>query len=267
MPMLEAECLSMDAANRHGLYRFADNGTVFYVQIHPNANLDDDDFAFVPAIRKILTPRPPGNNWADVKNGNEVEWTHKALKGISSCWHPTIIDLRELRPLRYFSPRTCKVIYNSRPAFAKFARFEYEIPWIDRETLIYRIIQNKNIAPRFLGHLAEEGRVIGILVEYISDTRCATIEDLDVCLDVMRRLHQLRVLHNDVNAYNFLIRDGCCWLCDFEDSQMGVNDERLEMEEESLRTKLLDLFRDGEDDWSTYGQRRLEQERPGEYRI
>jgi hypothetical protein len=265
--MLNAECLSMDAAARRGLYRFAANGTVCYVQIHSSSNLGDDDFSFVPAIRRLLTPPPPGCNWADIKDGDECQWRSKVLVGVSRPWHPSTIDLRELRPLRYFSPRTCKVNYNSQLAFAKIARFEYEIPWIKQETCIYQIIENKNIGPRFLGHLSEEGRVMGILLEYIPEARYATLEDLDVCLDVVQRLHKFGVLHNDANAYNFLIRDGCCRICDFEDSEMSVSDERLDKEEAALGGKLGDRFRDGEDDWSGYGQERIARDRPGEYRL
>ena len=267
MPLRDAECLSMDAAGRRGLYRMAYNGSVFYVQIHPSTNLDDDDFAFVPAIRKILTPPPAGANWAAIRNGNQVDWTHKVLRGVSNCWHPKNINIRELQPIRYFSPRTCKVLYDGQPAFAKIARFEYEIPWIERETLIYRIIENQLIGPRFLGHLSEEGRVIGVLLEYLSDTHWGTLEDLGVCLDVLRRLHKVNVLHKDVNRYNFMLRDGCCWMCDFEDSEIDVSDKRLEKEEESLTTTLHDNFREDEDDWSSYGQQRLAQARPGEYRL
>jgi len=88
-----------------------------------------------------------------------------------------------------------------------------------------------------------------------------------VCLDVIRRLHKVNVLHKDVNRYNFMVRDGCCWMCDFEDSEIDVSDKRLEKEEESLITTLQDDFREDEDDWSSYGQQRLAQERPGEYRL
>jgi len=85
-------------------------------------------------------------------------------------------------------------------------------------------------------------------------------------LDVLRRLHEVNVLHKDANRYNFMVRDGCCWLCDFEDSEIDVIDDRLEKEEESLAMALQDNFQDGEDDWSRYGQR-LAEERLGEYRL
>ena len=99
----------MDAANRYGLYRFAYSTSVFYVRTHSSTNLDDDDFAFVPAIHKLLTPPHAGCNWAEIKNGNQITWEHKPLKGVSDPWHPKNIDLPELRPIR-FLPRTCKVL-------------------------------------------------------------------------------------------------------------------------------------------------------------
>jgi hypothetical protein len=256
----------MDAADRDGLYRFAYQRRVFYVQIHPSADLDDDDFAFAPAIRKLLTPPPPDCNCADIRDGRDVIWTRKKLKSVSNCWHPTKIDLRELQPLYYFSTRTCKVLYKSQLAFAKIARFEYEIPWIEKETAVYKAIDKIDIGPRFLAHLTEEGRVMGILLEYISDTQSGSLEDLDICQKVVRRLHKVNVLHNDINMYNFLLRDGRCWMCDFEDCEMNVTDDRLEKEERNLEMTLQDNFRENED-WSGYGLERVARQMPGEYRL
>lgn len=62
----------------------------------------------------------------------------------------------------------------------------------------------------------EEGRVIGFVMERIAGARHATIEDLEVCREKLCGLHRLGVLHGDFNRFNFLIRDGCAVLVDFE---------------------------------------------------
>ena len=64
------------------------------------------------------------------------------------------------------------------PIVVKFARFPFEIPYLDSETSAYQLIQNHQISPKFLGHLTEEGRVIGFVMELITNCRHATTEDL-----------------------------------------------------------------------------------------
>jgi hypothetical protein len=45
-------------------------------------------------------------------------------------------------------------------AIAKFARFEWEVDAVDEECAAYQWLEGENIGPKFLGHVAEEGRVI-----------------------------------------------------------------------------------------------------------
>ena len=80
---------------------------------------------------------------------------------------------------------------------SKIARFEHELPDIETEALAYRVIDGQNIGPRFLGHLTENGRVMGILMEYIPDTRHGTGADLGVCAAILRRVHEFKILLGD----------------------------------------------------------------------
>lgn len=65
-------------------------------------------------------------------------------------------------------------IYESKyPVFdtvvaPKLARLDWEIQYIENETTAYRRIDGHAIGPRFLGHLTEDGRVIGFLMERIT---------------------------------------------------------------------------------------------------
>jgi hypothetical protein len=86
---------------------------------------------------------------------------------------------------------------------AKVARFEHELSDIEREVQAYRIIDGRNIGPQFLGHLTENGRVMGFLLQYIPDSRHGTVAEFGVCVAILRRLHEFKVLSGDTNRNNF----------------------------------------------------------------
>ena len=52
-------------------------------------------------------------------------------------------------------------------AVAKFARFDWEIGYIEKETAVYEMLEGKGLTPGFLAHLSEEGRIIGFVVEKV----------------------------------------------------------------------------------------------------
>jgi predicted Ser/Thr protein kinase len=113
---------------------------------------------------------------------------------------------------------------------AKIARFDWEIPYVQRETEIYSLLQGTGIAPRFLGHIHEQGRIIGILLEKVMG-RHAGIEDLQICCTALKRLHALGISHGDCNRYNFIIGvDDKVTLVDFEKSIVGANKDIMESE-------------------------------------
>ena len=269
MDCRDAVCISMAAAGRHGYYRFSCGGDVFYVEAHENSILKDDEYGFPPGIRRLLSPRPPPCNWADIKDGDHGEWSVKELKGVQQCWHDKRIDLRELEPIKYLNENVCECVYQSKPTVAKIARFEFEIQYIERETLAYRIIDGRNIGPRFLGHLTENGRVMGILLEYISARSGLSSNNLKVCLNALRKLHELKILLNDTNKFNFLVSiDGQrALICDFANCKLDVDDERLECELDDLVKSLEDDYSMSDDDWSDFGQERLKSMSASDYRI
>ena len=260
-------CLAQDVhppERDSSLYRLAHKTRIIYVEVHPTANIAYDDLIDNRFIISLLLPQPfhnipPDANWVDIESTTRIVWWHKPLKGVNRCWHPVNIDLRELRPLEYFTPQICKVEYNNDIAIAKFTRFEYEIQFIEQETRIYEIIDGHDIGPQFLGHLTEENRVVGMLLEYIDDARNATVSDLEGCAHVLRRLHQLRICHNDINLYNFLVRQSShtVLLCDFEICEINAGEEKLSTEQRQLIKSLEKDFRAGEESWALYARDRL----------
>jgi predicted Ser/Thr protein kinase len=121
---------------------------------------------------------------------------------------------------------------------AKMARFDWEIPFIQRETEIYSLLEGNGIAPQFLGHIHEQGRIIGILLEKVMG-RHAGIEDLQICYSAVKRLHGLGISHEVCNRYNFIVGiNNKATLLDFENSTVGASEDAMEAETAKLKEVL-----------------------------
>ncbi|KAJ5898871.1 hypothetical protein N7495_003615 [Penicillium taxi] len=166
-----------------------------------------------------------------------------AFPGVKNTWNGTSVDYMDIQ----VGDKLTTGIYEVRcPRFdevvvAKFARFEWEILYLESETMAYQWIEGNNIGPRFLGHLMEHGRVIGFLMERIKNVQHASIEDLESCQKTLSRLHSLGIRHGDINRFNFLIRDSTAVLIDFETAQKYVDQDALLKELEDLPNSLEDL--------------------------
>jgi len=251
-----------------GLYRFSHHGTVFYATADEKAPLKGVDWGWELAVRRLLPPRPSNCNWAHISDS--VVWSYKPLKEARYVWHPKRIDIRELDPIKHLNHKVVLCRYESELVCAKIARFEHELPDIEREAQAYRIIDGHDIGPRFVGHLTENNRVMGILMKYIPDTRHGTSVDLRVCTSILGRLHELKVLLGDTNRNNFLVSADGGWakICDFASSELNADGDKLKQEEDELLTSLEDDEFDEEDGmWDIYGQHRFTEVPRSEYRI
>ncbi|KAF8338592.1 alpha-galactosidase A precursor [Amanita rubescens] len=209
-----------------------------------------DDMCFEPSLISILPPLPPGDwntgrisrNCADGRP-HFSEVTKVELPCISHLWHPLQIDHLDLHMGRKLRSNVYEA---STPQFdlpivVKFARFPWEIPYLDSETSAYQWIQNHQIGPQFLGHLTEEGRVIGFVMERITSFRHATPEDLALCQQALSKLHRLSIKHGDINKHNFLIHDNRATLIDFDSALRCNNAKMLEEEFRGLEKELSDM--------------------------
>ncbi|KAG1896481.1 uncharacterized protein F5891DRAFT_1054107 [Suillus fuscotomentosus] len=128
--------------------------------------------------------------------------------------------------------------YASRPVVSKIARFDFEIPRMERETAAYRAIKGCGVCPEFLGHIVEGDRVIGFLIEQLHG-RPAGPEDLQGCRNVLQRLHGLNIIHGDPNKYNFVVAsDGTVTLIDFENAMLCRSAEQKDEELATLPAQL-----------------------------
>lgn len=101
------------------------------------------------------------------------------------------------------------------------------------------MLEGSGLAPRFLGHIHENGRIIGFLLEKM-EGRFASFQDLRTCETALGKLHELGFKHGDVNRYNFLITEDGVKLLDFECLLENASPESMRKELESLRAELVD---------------------------
>lgn len=133
-----------------------------------------------------------------------------------------------LLPITLISPATI---------IAKIARFEWEIPRIEQETRAYQLLEGSGLAPRFLGHIHENGRIMGLLLEKIEGCP-ASFQDLSICEAALEKLHELGLVHGDVNRYNFLVTEGGVKLVDFESLLENASPESMRKELDNIRVEL-----------------------------
>lgn len=128
----------------------------------------------------------------------------------------------------------------------KYSCFDWDFHRIQRENWAYDILHNNHdkgqahIAPRVLGHLTENGRPIGLLLEKIEGT-FASIADKLNCEKTLRILHSepFHLIHGDVSRYNFIVdaKDGFMRLIDFEHAE-EYDEVKARKEIESLTVEL-----------------------------
>jgi hypothetical protein len=161
---------------------------------------------------------------------------------VKNCWHHTYVDFNDIVLGKVLKPGirelTCAQL--DTVAVTKFARFEWEIQYTDNETTAYEWIEGKIIGPRFLGHLTEGSRVIGFLLERITDARYADSTDFAACERSLQGLHQLGILHGDVNRFNFLMKGSEALLIDFDTARKCEDLEALCREIKALPAALED---------------------------
>lgn len=221
---------------------------VKYIIIEGNL-YEPDDMVFEPTLVSMLPPLPVGDwNLGYIDRDPTTGKPHfsstakEELLGVTSIWHSRQVDYldlkigNELRSNVYVA--FCPGV--DAPIVAKFARFDWEIPQLQAETEVYRWIEGCEIGPAFLGHVTEEGRVIGFLMAYIPETRPATPQDFTLCHDALAKLHELGIKHGDINKNNFLIHSQGATLIDFEVASNDASREDLDAEMGKLMSELDD---------------------------
>ncbi|KAF5685389.1 alpha-galactosidase A [Fusarium circinatum] len=217
LPKSDMEILSQEIIHDDGHYRLRTGQRVRYLRI-PVSTFDDDTMCRLYLLIPRL-PDLPDSLWTTMTISQDENSSLKPvismdpLPEIRTAWYERHVDILTLKSTRRFRSGVHEVRYNDVPAIAKIACFEWEMRRIERETWAYSLLEDHHsrhpnespIAPKFLAHLTENGRIMGLLLEKV-DGEPACVDDLEHCEILLRRLHRdLGLVHGDVNRYNFLV--------------------------------------------------------------
>ncbi|KAJ6781631.1 hypothetical protein PWT90_08363 [Aphanocladium album] len=164
-----------------------------------------------------------------------------SLAAVTSTWHPVKLDMLALAKLEDLGLLEGEYLWNrddgaKMTVVAKMARFPWEIAAIDAETQVYERLAGKNIGPTFLGHVQENGRVVGFALEMIHGRRHARPDDLASCQAALRQLHSHGVSHGSLSSHHFLVNDedGSAVVIDFAAANAAAGEEELAAEYDGL---------------------------------
>lgn len=254
-PKSELKILSQEIGVEMGHYRVQAGNRVHYLTI--NCDVYDEDTMSRPYLLIPCLPEFPDTGWTTMHVSRGLHGlplstiSYEPLPSIESTWHPNYVDVLSLYHTERYTANVHQVLFNKRPAISKIACWEWEIPRLENETCVYEILsQHKNlneqpITPEFLGHLTENGRVIGMLLEKV-EGGSASPSDLSTCKEILRRVHSIGIIHGDVNRYNFLIdpSGGQVRLVDWEHAEI-FDAEKANQELESLPNELAEETKRG----------------------
>ncbi|EFE29428.1 uncharacterized protein ARB_03724 [Trichophyton benhamiae CBS 112371] len=243
IPKSDIEVLSQEIDNELGMYRIRTGNKIRYLTIEVDAF--DEDTMCRPYLLIPELPSFPNAPWTkmDICRSNDgslkVTTSDVKLQGRK-------FEVLSLKRTRYYRHNVHEVIFNGAPAIAKIVRWEWELPRMENETAVYSFIyqdqcahpEDPPIAPQVLAHLTEDGRVMGLLLEKVNG-RFPGPDDLARCEEVVRRVHDIGIVHGDINRYNFLIDDetGNIRLVDFEHAK-HLTEETARAELDSLPSEL-----------------------------
>ncbi|KAI2633082.1 hypothetical protein GGS26DRAFT_66564 [Hypomontagnella submonticulosa] len=241
------EVISMESSARSDSYYRVRYGSHIKYVLVKQGTLQGDDLLM--PLYSLPTLPYDSDDWtlATITRNSETgelvsSLSNQPLDSVKEIWHTEKIDFLSLNRIELLTATAfeCTRQGHQGSAIAKVARFEWEIPRIERETRAYRLLQGTDIAPQFLGHIQEHGRTVGLLVEKIEGGRSAGIEDLEQCKNALGRFHKRGLLHGDVNRFNFIISEGGIKLIDFENTQVTGDLGAFAAEIDSLERELLD---------------------------
>lgn len=208
-----------------------------------------EEMCFGPSLISLLPPLP-SSEWNQARVSRDPVNSvasfsivpETTLPGITTLWHRTRVDHLDLVLGTKLRSNVYEATSERFPSkvVTKFARFPWEIPRLQTETMIYECIEGHGIGPEFLGHLTEGERVIGFIMACVTDCRPAVLEDYRLCRSALIKLHGLAIKHGDVNRHNFLVHQETAVLVDFENSSQTTNTTDLEDELQCLQSTLKD---------------------------
>ncbi|KAK0117994.1 hypothetical protein ONS95_012305 [Cadophora gregata] len=232
IPSQEIEILSQEIDEDFGSYRIRSKQRVHYVKIA--TGIFGEDTMCRPHLLVPQLPQFPDEDWTIMEVSRKpdgslaFDLSFKVLPSVKTIWHPNTIDVLSLEKVKRHRSGVHEVLFSGLPAICKIACFRWQIPRIEHETFIYSVIEEYRepgdpvIAPAFLGHVTENGQVIGMLLEKLEGD-FASAKDLSVCSEALENIHHMNIVHGDVNRYNFILdrskEPAHVYLVDFEHAE------------------------------------------------
>ncbi|KAL9074035.1 MAG: hypothetical protein Q9157_004525 [Trypethelium eluteriae] len=226
---LEILSYQVDEQNE-GLYRILDDSYVRYLGIL-SGTFDEETMCCVRRLLPLLPSFPKGP-WTTMELHRRDDGTivmqisSNPLEAVECSWHSNRVDVLTLPKGTRLKTNVWETIYQGKPAILKLASFPWEIYRMEWETWAYgRIYYHSHneasmVAPSVIGHVVENGRVMGLLLEKIEGDY-AGIADLELCQSGLRRLHKMGIRHGDLCRYNFVVdrKEGRLRILDFENAR------------------------------------------------
>lgn len=238
-PQSSISILNQLIDDKEGVYRIQFGDKVRYFTI--TTDVFDDDTMCRPYLLIPKLPNLSEGGWTKMSTVRsptgslEVTTTNDPLPAVQNVWHRRRIDALTLKRSKRYRSTVHEVLYNGEPAIAKIAAFAWQVPGMERETWAYSVLDQYQrqhpseplISPRVLGHLTEEGRVMGLLLEKLEGT-FASMDNFVACENTLHRLHATGLVHYDINRYNFIVEEdsGQVKVVDFEHAA-GFEEEEL----------------------------------------
>jgi hypothetical protein len=237
------QVLSMDVYKEHdSLYRvLRSDRRIVYITIAPGI-LTPDEFDFPPNVLKRLSQYSAWmNRWKTlyvyinsdsiIQLSEDISEPHSLPRHLVG--NHQLHNILSLHITRKFNHRVFRVQAGENKAILKIARFPFELPWLVNEISIYKELEasDSRLAPSLLGLVFEddEDRVIGFLCEEIYG-EVASQDDYSACQAALQTLHNLQILHGDLNRHNMIVSADVVKFIDFEDS-ISSSDNALKQKE------------------------------------
>jgi hypothetical protein len=181
----------------------------------------------------------------------DYEILYVDLPGILEMWHPTRIEYIDLLGIDFATfeaqqhrQLSDNIVAVTTPPFpgtviAKVATWLNEIGALDEECRGYKLVRSHNIGPKVLGHIVEEGRGIGIILEKVEGEEASKIDHLEACKTELTRLHKLGLQHGKVGLSKFIFDGEKATIIDFEDVKPLWDEALLQEEVKDLEDHFL----------------------------
>ena len=180
----------MDDTGNDSFFRILVNGKDFKYLVIDSGVYNPSDMSWHKIILPLLPSLPAGEwNLGHVTKTAEnpkphFDWTTKKdFSSAGPAWHPITIDYLSLNMGEMRMPNvyeaTSSQYFGNTTVIAKFATFPFETSYYAQETLVYSWLTGTFIAPKFLGHIAENGRLIGFILAKIEGARHPDKSDRD----------------------------------------------------------------------------------------